>query len=36
MIVDDLLGANAPLFADLTADDLTGLNLDIQEKSFAP
>ena len=36
MIVDDLLGANVPLFADLTADALTGLNLDIQEKSFAP
>jgi hypothetical protein len=34
--VDDLKSANVPLFAELSADDLTGMTLDIQEKSFAP
>ncbi|MBO6867573.1 cAMP-binding domain of CRP or a regulatory subunit of cAMP-dependent protein kinases [Thalassococcus halodurans] len=34
--VDDLKSANVPLFAELSADDLNGMTLDIQEKSFAP
>ena len=36
MTVDDLIKANVPLFADVSADDLKGISLDIQEKSFAP